>query len=234
MPSARSRSLAPTTLRSDKINPYRSRKVSGAPTGLIISLDQQPQSQDHQRKHHPRSTHGRFRAYLGCTPSWPIPAPSPRPSWSPWPASSRSPTPAPSSATPSSPCAGSTPLRSAAATATPTLPASPATSRCCAGSTGRPGPTTSAHLGRGSAAGRRVRGRRRRRRPCGADRHRAHLGPRSLLLRPRPPTEGPQAGPGASPGAPAPTVHGQQEPGQGAEGLSVDLRRCSSDGCVGF
>ena len=65
-------------------------------------------------------------------------------------------------------------------------------------------------------------------------RHRAHLGPRSLLLRPRPPTEGPQAGPGASPGAPAPAVHGQQEHGQGAEGLSVDLRRCSSDGCVGF
>ena len=89
-------------------------------------------------------------------------------------------------------------------------------------------------LGRGSAAGRRVRGRRRRRRPCGGDRHRAHLGPRSPLLRPRPPTEGPQAGPGASPGAPASTVHGQQAPGQGAEGLSVDLRRCSSDGCVGF
>jgi hypothetical protein len=89
-------------------------------------------------------------------------------------------------------------------------------------------------LGRGSAAGRRVRGRRRRRRPCGADHHRAHLGPRSLLLRPRPPTEGPQAGPGASRGAPAPTVHGQQAPGQGAEGLSVDLRRCPSGGCVGF
>lgn len=70
MPSSRSRSLAPTTLRSDKINPYRSRKVSGAPTGLIISLDQQPQSQDHQRKHHPRSTHGRFRAYLACTRKW--------------------------------------------------------------------------------------------------------------------------------------------------------------------
>ena len=42
------------------------------------------------------------------------------------------------------------------------------------------------------------------------------------------------AGPGASPGAPAPAVHGQQAPGRDAEGLSVDLRRCSSDGCVGF
>jgi hypothetical protein len=80
----------------------------------------------------------------------------------------------------------------------------------------------------------RVRGRRRRRRPCGADRHRAHLGPRSLLLRPRLPAEGPQAGPGASPGAPAPAVDDQQAPGQGAEGLNVDLRRCSSDGRVGF
>jgi hypothetical protein len=29
-------------------------------------------------------------------------------------------------------------------------------------------------------------------------------------------------------------VHDQQAPGQGAEGLNVDLRRCSSDGCVGF
>ena len=64
--------------------------------------------------------------------------------------------------------------------------------------------------------------------------NRAHLGPRSLLLRPRPPPEGPQAGPGASPGAPAPAAHGQQALDQGAEGLSVDLRRCSSDGCVGF
>ena len=33
---------------------------------------------------------------------------------------------------------------------------------------------------------------------------------------------------------PAPAVHGQQALDQGAEGLSVDLRRCSSDGCVGF
>ena len=30
------------------------------------------------------------------------------------------------------------------------------------------------------------------------------------------------------------TVHRQQALDQGAKGLSVDLRRCSSDGCVGF
>ena len=71
----------------------------------------------------------------------------------------------------------------------------------------------------------------------------AHVGPAltehisvhgSLLLRPRPPTEGPQAGPGASPGAPAPALQGQQAPGRGTEELSVNLRRCSSGGCVGF
>jgi hypothetical protein len=48
------------------------------------------------------------------------------------------------------------------------------------------------------------------------------------------PPKGLRSAPAPSPGAPAPTVHGQQAPGQGAQGLSVDLRRCSSDGCIGF
>src|ERR1039457_5821748 len=40
MPSARSRSPAPTTLRPDKINPYRSKTVPGVPVDLITSIDQ--------------------------------------------------------------------------------------------------------------------------------------------------------------------------------------------------